>query len=57
MEFERWIDNESWPVYDTLALEMVLQKKKKYSLLLLLQFVLFFFFNMNWRLWLEVHLN
>jgi len=29
MEFERWIDNESWPVYDTLALEMVLQKKKK----------------------------
>ena len=28
MEFERWIYNESWPVYDTLALEMVLQKKK-----------------------------
>jgi hypothetical protein len=42
MEFERWIYNESWPVYDTLALEMFFLKKKN-SLLLLLQFVFFSF--------------
>jgi hypothetical protein len=54
MEFERWIYNESWPVYDTLALEMFFLKKKKFATFTP-PICVFFFFNMDWRLWWELN--